>query len=223
MIKIENLSKSYNGDPVIKGLNLHIKAGEFIFLQGESGSGKSTLLKLLYRDLENYEGEISIEGNPLKRIPKYLTRRMVGTIFQSFELLERKTAMENVALAGEVLGENETKIKSEAIHLLDKVGLKGKEDRFPHQLSGGEQQRVAIARALLNRPQVLLADEPTGNLDPKNAVKIMQLLQEINQIEEITMLIVTHSKELVDAFSVRTLQMMDGQVKDSEYIQVLST
>jgi cell division transport system ATP-binding protein len=148
---------------------------------------------------------------------------MVGTIFQSFELLERKTAVENVALAGEVLGKNETEIKNEAMNLLYKVGLKGKEDRFPHQLSGGEQQRVAIARALLNRPLVLLADEPTGNLDPKNAVKIMELLQEINQKEGITMLIVTHSKDLVDSFSARTLHMVDGQVKDSEYTQVLST
>jgi cell division transport system ATP-binding protein len=223
MIKIENLSKSYNGDPVINGLNLHIRAGEFIFLQGQSGSGKSTLLKLLYRDLEYYDGEIFIQDQPLKRMPRYLTRRMVGTIFQSFELLERKTAVENVALAGEVLGKNETEIKNEAMNLLDKVGLKGKEDRFPHQLSGGEQQRVAIARALLNRPQVLLADEPTGNLDPKNAVKIMELLQEINQKEGITMLIVTHSKELVDSFSARTLHMVDGQVKDSEHTQILST
>jgi cell division transport system ATP-binding protein len=177
----------------------------------------------LYRDLENYEGEIWINEKPLKRTPKYLTRRTVGTIFQSFELLDRKTAMENVALAGEVLGKNDTEIKSEATLLLDKVGLKGKEDRFPHQLSGGEQQRVAIARALLNRPKVLLADEPTGNLDPKNAVKIMELLQEINQKEGITMLIVTHSKELVDAFSARTLHMVDGQVKDIGYAQVLST
>jgi cell division transport system ATP-binding protein len=214
MIKIENLSKSYNGDLVIKGLNLHIKAGEFIFLQGESGSGKSTFLKLLYRDLEHYDGEIFIQDQPLKRIPRYLTRRMVGTIFQSFELLERKTALENVALAGEVLGRRREDITKEAVYLLEKVGLKGKEDRFPHQLSGGEQQRVAIARSLLNRPKVLLADEPTGNLDPRNAAKIMEILQEINKQDGITMLIVTHSQELVNEFSVRTLQMEDGKVRE---------
>jgi cell division transport system ATP-binding protein len=214
MIIIENLSKSYNGDPVIKGLNIHIKAGEFIFLQGESGSGKSTFLKLLYRDLEHYDGEIFIQDQPLKRIPRYLTRRMVGTIFQSFELLERKTALENVALAGEVLGRRREDITKEAVYLLEKVGLKGKEDRFPHQLSGGEQQRVAIARSLLNRPKVLLADEPTGNLDPKNAAKIMEILQEINKQDGITMLIVTHSQELVNEFSVRTLQMEDGKVRE---------
>jgi cell division transport system ATP-binding protein len=214
MIIIENLSKSYNGDPVIKGLNIHIKAGEFIFLQGESGSGKSTFLKLLYRDLEHYDGEIFIQDQPLKRIPRYLTRRMVGTIFQSFELLERKTALENVALAGEVLGRRREDITKEAVYLLEKVGLKGKEDRFPHQLSGGEQQRVAIARSLLNRPKVLLADEPTGNLDPRNAAKIMEILQEINKQDGITMLIVTHSQELVNEFSVRTLQMEDGKVRE---------
>lgn len=223
MIKIEKLSKSYNGDSVINGLSLHIHTGEFVFLQGESGSGKSTLLKLLYRDLEEFEGEILIGDQAVKQIPKYKTRRIVGTIFQSFELLERKTTLENVALAGEVLGRKEEDINKDTNDLLEKVGLKGKEDRFPHQLSGGEQQRVAIARALLNRPKVLLADEPTGNLDPKNAAKIMELLQEINKNEKITMLIVTHSQELVRTFSARTLQMIDGQVKDSEYTQVLST
>lgn len=223
MIKIEKLSKSYNGDSVINGLSLHIHTGEFVFLQGESGSGKSTLLKLLYCDLEEFEGEILIGDQAVKQIPKYKTRRIVGTIFQSFELLERKTTLENVALAGEVLGRKEEDINKDTNDLLEKVGLKGKEDRFPHQLSGGEQQRVAIARALLNRPKVLLADEPTGNLDPKNAAKIMELLQEINKNEKITMLIVTHSQELVRTFSARTLQMIDGQVKDSEYTQVLST
>jgi cell division transport system ATP-binding protein len=223
MIKIENLTKSYNGSPVINALNLTIKSGEFVFFQGESGSGKSTLLKLLYRDLEEFEGHIFIEDKPISQMKKYETRRIVGTIFQSFELLERKTALENVVLAGEVLGKNEAQIKKEAHLLLNKVGLKGKEDRFPHQLSGGEQQRVAIARALLNRPKVLLADEPTGNLDPKNAVKIMELLKEINEKEGITMLIVTHSRELVHSFSARTLLMAEGKVRENEHTEVLST
>jgi cell division transport system ATP-binding protein len=222
MIKIENLSKAYNGDTVIKGLNLHIQQGEFIFLQGESGSGKSTLLKLLYRDLAQYEGQILIEGKLMNNMPRYKTRRIVGAIFQSFELLERKTTLENVVLAGEVLGRKQEYIIREAINLLDKVGLKGKENRFPHQLSGGEQQRVAIARALLNRPKVLLADEPTGNLDPKNAVKIMELLQEINKEEGITMLIVTHSQELVNQFSIRTLHMEGGRVSEFEHTEILS-
>jgi cell division transport system ATP-binding protein len=223
MIKIENVSKSYNGNSVIEGLSFHIGPGEFVFLQGESGSGKSTLLKLLYRELEQFDGRILIEGKQINLMPKYMTRRIVGTIFQSFELLERKTTLENVALAGEVLGRKESDIIRESMDLLEKVGLKGKEDRFPHQLSGGEQQRVAIARALLNRPKVLLADEPTGNLDPQNAVKIMELLQEINIQEGITMLIVTHSQDLIDQFSARTLHMENGQVREREHIQLLST
>jgi cell division transport system ATP-binding protein len=223
LIKIKNLNKAYNGNQVIKGGDLHIKPGEFVFLKGESGSGKSTLLKILYRDFEDFEGEIWIDNQSIKQMPRYLTRRIVGTIFQSFELLERKTALENVALAGEVLGKNEAEIKQEAIDLLGKVGLQGKEERFPHQLSGGEQQRVAIARALLNRPKVLLADEPTGNLDPQNALKIMELLQEINEKEGITMLIVTHSQEIVRAFPTRTLIMEDGKVRENEYAEILST
>lgn len=222
IINIVNLFKAYNGNPVINGMNVSLKAGEFVFLQGASGSGKSTLLKLLYRELEEFDGEIFVEGKSLKQTPKYVTRRAVGTIFQSFELLDRKTVLENVALAGEVLGKNEREIKKQALHLLHQVGLKGKEERFPHQLSGGEQQRVAIARALLNRPKVLLADEPTGNLDPENAVKILELLKEINQNEGITMLIVTHSQELVRAFPARTLQMINGKVRQVEHAQILS-
>jgi len=216
MIIINNVSTWYDGQPVISGLDLHIKSGEFVFLQGESGSGKSTLLKLLYREKENYQGNIWLRDKLLRQEPKYVTRRMIGTIFQSFELLDRKTALENVMLAGEVVGRDEKEIRREALLLLEKVGLKGKEERFPHQLSGGEQQRVAIARALLNQPQILLADEPTGNLDPKNAFLIMELLYQISKEEKITMLVVTHSKELVEAFPARVVQMVEGQVRTYE-------
>lgn len=218
MIRIENVSKDYKGIPVIQGADLHIKEGEFVFLQGESGSGKSTLLKILYRDVEDFQGQVLIGNEPIKQMPRYQTRRIVGTIFQSFELLERKTALENVALAGEVLGKNETDIMNESMNLLDQVGLKGKEERFPYQLSGGEQQRVAIARALLNRPKILLADEPTGNLDSGNGLKIMGLLKEVNEKERITMVVVTHSLELVRAFPARTFHMADGKVKECEYV-----
>jgi cell division transport system ATP-binding protein len=223
MIRVNHLTKSYNGNPVLKDLNLSIQPGEFVFLQGASGSGKSTLLKLLYRDIEHFEGEIFIQDQPLKQIPKYLARRLMGTIFQSFELLDRKTALENVALAGEVVGRNQKDISADAYSLLDKVGLKGKEDRYPHQLSGGEQQRVAIARALLNRPSILLADEPTGNLDPQNAMIIMELLFNICKKEKITMLVVTHSQELIQQFSARILFMEDGQVRDHGHTSILST
>lgn len=217
MITIKRLNKKYDGQYVLKDVNLHLKKGEFVFLQGSSGSGKSTLLKLLYRDIQEFEGDISLENNALESIPKYKTRRLIGTIFQSFELLDRKTVLENVALAGEVLGREEKEIKQEAIKLLDTVGLKGKENRFPHQLSGGEQQRVAIARALLNRPKIILADEPTGNLDPNTAIKIMELLKDINKKENITMFIVTHSRELMQAFQSRTILIENGEVKELEH------
>jgi cell division transport system ATP-binding protein len=216
LIKVKKLKKAFKGNQVIRGIDLHLEMGEYVFLKGESGSGKSTLLKILYRDIEEFEGEIWIDSQSIKQIPRYQARRVVGTIFQSFELLERKTALENVALAGEVLGRNENEIKKEAVDLLEKVGLKGKENSFPQQLSGGEQQRVAIARALLNRPKVLLADEPTGNLDPTNALKIMELLKEINEKEGITMLIVTHSQEIVRAIKARTMMIVDGMVNECD-------
>lgn len=214
MIQIKNVSKSYNQNKILNNINLTIFKGEFVFLKGSSGSGKSTLLKLLYREIDQFAGDISVDGKQIQLIPKYETRRIVGTIFQSFELLERKTALENVALAGEVVGRKESEIQKEALSLLKKVGLEGKEHHFPTQLSGGEQQRVAIARALLNRPRILLADEPTGNLDSENALKIIGVLKQLNKKEKITMFIVTHSDELVRAFPSRTLVMSEGEVKE---------
>jgi cell division transport system ATP-binding protein len=214
MIKIENLKQSYNGMPVIKGVNLEIRKGELVFLQGISGSGKSTLLKILNGYTENFEGEIFFEDVSIKNMKKFELRRLTGTIYQSFELLERKTALENVCLAGEVLGKRPSDIMKQANDLFEQVGLRGKEDRYPAQLSGGEQQRVAIARALLNKPKILLADEPTGNLDPENALMIMQLFSQINKKDGLTMLIVTHSRELVKAFPGRKLRMEEGDVRE---------
>lgn len=222
MISVDRLQVAYPETPVLKGVSLKVKAGEFVFLQGKSGSGKSTFLKILYRDIEDFSGDVMIDGRSIKEMPRYMTRRIVGTIFQSFELLDRKTALENVMLAGEVIGRQKAEIHAEALLLLDKVGLKGKEHRFPHQLSGGEQQRVAIARALLNRPKILLADEPTGNLDPENAINILALLKEINTQDGITMLIVTHSEELVRAFPARTIVIKDGVILESESVTLLS-
>ena len=212
MLSMENVTKNFGDSAVLNELNVTINEGDFVFLRGSSGSGKSTLLKLLYQDVRGFDGVINVDGTSLKEIQTYKLRRIIGTIFQSFEILERKTALENVMLAGEVLGRKEEEIRHEAISLLDKVGLRGKEERFPSQLSGGEQQRVAIARALLNKPKILLADEPTGNLDPETAESIMKLLMEINQKEQITMLVVTHSENLTQLFDSRVLFMDKGRV-----------
>lgn len=214
MIEMKHVEKSYRGHKVLHDVNVTIGRGEFVFLKGGSGSGKSTLLKILYRDIEDYKGEVRICGQPLHVQPKYVTRRMVGTIFQTFELLERKTVYENIALAGEVIGREESEIKASVIELLARVGLADKRDRFPHELSGGEQQRVAIARALLNKPQVLLADEPTGNLDPDNARLVLDLLKELNETEEITMFIVTHAEQLSAHYAARTLYVRGGHVEE---------
>lgn len=212
MIVMKHVVKSYRNTPVLNDVNLSVEQGEFIFLKGGSGSGKSTLLKILYRDIEDYGGEVWLDGRLLRSIPRHESRRMTGTIFQSFELLDRKTVYENVALAGEVIGRSEREIRKETMNLLEKVGLAHMADRYPHECSGGEQQRVAIARALLNKPKVLLADEPTGNLDPDNALLIMDLLKQLNETEGITMFIVTHAEELSRRFETRTLYIREGRV-----------
>ena len=214
MIEMIHVEKSYRDIAVLQDVNITIGRGEFVFLKGGSGSGKSTLLKILYRDIEDYKGEVRLDGQPLQAQAKYVTRRMVSTIFQTFELLERKTVYENIALAGEVIGRLEADIEADVTALLDKVGLSDKRDRFPHELSGGEQQRVAIARALLNKPKVLLADEPTGNLDPDNARLVLDLLKELNKSDEITMFIVTHAEELSVRYAARTLYVRGGRVEE---------
>ncbi|TBL77296.1 cell division ATP-binding protein FtsE [Paenibacillus thalictri] len=214
MIRIRGLTKRYGSAAVLTNLDLHLRAGEFAFLQGRSGSGKSTLLKLLYRDIGDYEGQIEIDGIPLDQLPRYELRRKMGVIFQSFELLEQKTVYENVALAGEVVGRSPDDIEPEARRLLERIGLGGKLQLYPHELSGGEQQRVAIARALLNRPRVLLADEPTGNLDPETALEVLALLRELQQEEGMAMLVVTHSEQLVKSAAARTLMMRQGRIEE---------
>ncbi|USK70258.1 cell division ATP-binding protein FtsE [Peribacillus asahii] len=215
MIHIENLTKCYGEQTVLCDLNLHIAPGEFAFLQGRSGSGKSTLLKLLYREEEQYGGTIKIDSILISEMSKHELRRKMGIIFQSFELLERKTVLENVALAGEVFGKGWADIESDVYRLLQRVGLNGKEHHFPHQLSGGEQQRVAIVRALLNKPKLILADEPTGNLDTETAFDVLHLLKELHVEEGIAMLVVTHSEQLMQAFPAKTWVMEDGRVHES--------
>ena len=200
MITLENVSKSYaKGQPALNDVSLHIDKGEFVFIVGNSGSGKSTLIKLLLKELEPTSGTIIVNDQNLgkmkrRKVPKY--RRGVGVVFQDFRLLKDRNVYENVAFAQRVIERPNRVIKKRVPEILTLVGLAEKYKSFPRELSGGEQQRVALARALVNRPNILLADEPTGNLDPKNSLEIMKLLEEINE-RGTTVLVVTHNRESV--------------------------
>ena len=217
MIKLEHVSKSYTaGIPALNDVSLDIEEGEFVFIVGDSGSGKSTLIKLLLKELEPTEGTITINNkklNKIKRrqIPKF--RRNIGVVFQDFRLLKDRNIYDNVAFAQKVIGESNRSIKKNVPSMLSMVGLAAKYRSYPRQLSGGEQQRVAIARALINEPKILLADEPTGNLDSKNGAEVMQLLTELNK-EGTTIVMVTHSKH--DAsFAHRVINLFDGSIVSS--------
>ena len=210
MITLENVSKAYTaGIPALNDVSLHIDSGEFVFIVGDSGSGKSTLIKLLLKELEPTEGNIIINGKPLndigrRQIPRF--RRNIGVVFQDFRLLKDRNVYENVAFA---------QMKRRVPMMLSMVGLAAKYKSYPRQLSGGEQQRVAIARALVNEPKILLADEPTGNLDNRNAWEIMKLLDEINQ-KGTTVLVVTHNQEIVKEMKKRVITMKKGVVVSDE-------
>ena len=210
MIKLEHVSKSYTaGIPALNDVSLDIEEGEFVFIVGDSGSGKSTLIKLLLKELEPTEGTITINNkklNKIKRrqIPKF--RRNIGVVFQDFRLLKDRNIYDNVAFAQKVIGESNRSIKKNVPSMLSMVGLAAKYRSYPRQLSGGEQQRVAIARALINEPKILLADEPTGNLDNHNAWEIMKLLEEINS-RGTTVVVVTHNLEIVKAMNKRVITM----------------
>ena len=215
MIKLEHVSKSYSaGIPALNDVNLEIEDGEFVFVVGDSGSGKSTLIKLLLKELEPTEGTITVDGKVLnkikrKQIPKY--RRNVGVVFQDFRLLKDRNVYDNVAFAQKVVGESNSRIRKKVPIMLSTVGLAAKYRSFPRQLSGGEQQRVAIARALINEPDILLADEPTGNLDNNNAWEIMKLLEEINA-KGTTVLVVTHNLEIVKVMKKRVITVKKGTI-----------
>lgn len=220
MIKLEHVSKSYTaGIPALNDVSLDVEEGEFVFIVGDSGSGKSTLIKLLLKELEPTEGTITINNkklNKIKRrqIPKF--RRNIGVVFQDFRLLKDRNIYDNVAFAQKVIGESNRSIKKNVPSMLSMVGLAAKYRSYPRQLSGGEQQRVAIARALINEPKILLADEPTGNLDNHNAWEIMKLLEEINS-RGTTVVVVTHNLEIVKAMNKRVITMKKGVVvEDSE-------
>lgn len=215
MISLEHVSKSYSaGIPALNDVSLNIEEGEFVFVVGDSGSGKSTLIKLLLKELEPTSGTITINGqklNKIKRrqIPKF--RRNIGVVFQDFRLLKDRNIYDNVAFAQKVIGESNRTIRKNVPSMLSLVGLAAKYRSYPRQLSGGEQQRVAIARALINRPKILLADEPTGNLDSKNAWEIMKLMEEING-QGTTVVVVTHNVEIVKAMNKRVITMQKGVV-----------
>jgi len=219
IISMTNVTKAYaTGAPALNGIDLHIKPGEFVFIVGDSGSGKSTMIKLLLRELVPTSGEISVMGYDLlrirhRKIPKF--RRNLGIVFQDFRLLKDRNVYENVAFAQRIVQTPGKEIKRNVPSILATVGLAGKYKAKPRQLSGGEQQRVAIARALVNRPSILLADEPTGNLDPKNSWEIMKLLEQINE-NGTTVLVVTHNREIVNAMQKRVVTMKKGIIVSDE-------
>ena len=215
MIEFTDVKKSYSvGTQALRGVNLQIEDGEFVFLVGPSGSGKSTIIKLITGELKPTSGTVHVNGYSLERLRKreapYL-RRTVGVVFQDFRLIENKTVYDNVAFAMRVIGARNKEIRERVPYVLELVGLDTKSRRHPGELSGGEQQRLAIARALVNNPSTIIADEPTGNLDPARSLEIMSLLQEINNLGT-TMLVVTHERDLVERFSKRVIAIDNGLV-----------
>jgi len=219
MVRLIDVQKTYeNGTKALKGVSLRIDDGEFAFLVGPSGSGKSTIIKLITGEETVTSGKLMVNGYNLcsikgRQLP-YM-RRTLGVIFQDFRLIEKKTVRENLAFVMQAVGAPPKEIRKRISYVLDLVGLARKEDRYPAQLSGGEQQRVAIARALVNNPKMIIADEPTGNLDPERSWEIMTLLAKINELGT-TMLVVTHEKELVNQFSKRVIAIENGRIISDE-------
>ena len=216
MITFENVTKMYDGGtkPALKNVNVEIDKGEFVFLVGQSGSGKSTFIRLILREYRPTSGTIYVAGQDLSKLSNWKVpglRRQIGTVFQDFRLLPGKTVHENVAFALQVIGRKTSDIKQIVPETLETVGLTGKADRLPDELSGGEQQRVAIARAFVNRPKILIADEPTGNLDPATSVGIMKLLDRINKTGT-TVIMATHDSTIVDQMRRRVIELEQGQV-----------
>lgn len=216
MIVFDNVSKTYEtGNRAVKNINLKIEDGEFVFIVGRSGSGKSTLIRLITRELKPTEGSIMVNGSRLEKlrrgdVPKY--RRGIGVVFQDFRLLNDRNVYENIAFAQRVIGASGREIRENVPRMLQLTGLSAKYKNMPSQLSGGEQQRAAIARALINKPSVILADEPTGNLDEKNSHEIMKLLYDINAMGT-TVIVITHSRAIVESANRRVIVMDKGKIK----------
>ena len=221
MIRFDDVTKIYNGTqrPALSQVSLEVTKGEFVFLVGTSGSGKSTFLRLALREEKPTKGIVRVSGKDIAKLSSWKVpqlRRTIGVVFQDFRLLPNKTVFENVAFALQVIGKPRHAIAATVPEVLELVGLEGKERRFPHELSGGEQQRVAIARAFVNRPAILLADEPTGNLDPSTSVGIMKLLDRINKTGT-TIVMATHDDEIVDSMRKRVIELQDGKkVRDQD-------
>ena len=215
MIKLEHVSKSYSaGIPALNDVNLEFEDGEFVFIVGDSGSGKSTMIKLLLKELDPSAGTIIVNGKNLGKIRRHQIpkiRRNIGVVFQDFRLLKDRNVYENIAFAQKVIGEPTRSIKKKVPAFLSMVGLAAKYRSYPKELSGGEQQRVAIARALINEPSILLADEPTGNLDNNNAWEIMKLLEEVND-RGTTVIVVTHNMEIVKVMKKRVITVQKGVI-----------
>ena len=215
MIEFMDVVKSYpEGNHALRGVSMQIEDGEFCYLVGPSGSGKSTIIKMITGEIRPTSGSVHVNGYSLERIRKSESpsrRRTVGVVFQDFRLIANKTVYDNVAFAMRVIGARDREIRERVPYVLELVGLDSKATRHPNELSGGEQQRLAIARALVNNPSTIIADEPTGNLDPELAMEIMSLLQEINNLGT-TMLVVTHAQDLVHEFNKRTIVINDGLI-----------
>jgi cell division transport system ATP-binding protein len=216
MIRFENVTKVYprSSRPALHDINLEVNRGEFVFVVGQSGSGKSTLLRLALREEQATRGTVLVAGHELGRLPHRKVprlRREIGTVFQDFRLLPNKTVYQNVAFALQVLGRSGHAIRQVVPETLEMVGLEGKEKRLPHELSGGEQQRVAIARAFVNKPAILLADEPTGNLDPTTSLEIVRLLDRINRTGT-TIVMATHDDDIVDQLLKRVVELDNGEL-----------
>lgn len=217
LIRVDNVQKTYkNGVVALYDFNLSIQKGEFVFVIGQSGSGKSTLIKMLYREERPDKGSIIIGGIDVARLKNrkvYILRRKLGVVFQDFKLLPKLTVFENVAFAMEVFGYDKAAIQKRVLEVLDLVGLKNKVRQYPDQLSGGEQQRVVIARAIVNNPKLLICDEPTGNLDPKTSMEIMEVLENINNNLGTTIIMATHDVEIVNKMKKRVVLIEDGRLK----------
>ena len=219
MIRLIDVYKEYDsGTKALKGVSMRIDDGEFVFLVGPSGSGKSTVIKLITGEIASTEGRVMVNGYNLNNIsPRQIPymRRTLGIIFQDFRLIEKKTVYENLAFAMRAIGASPKELKRRIPYVLDLVGLSDKANCYPGEISGGEQQRVAIARALVNNPSMIIADEPTGNLDPQRSLEIMMLLERINELGT-TVLVVTHEKSLVNRFTKRVIAIENGRIISDE-------